>query len=190
MRSNSRPSSPVSADRRATAVSSQLSSGVNSRRSLSAREWKSILPGLHRANASVAKAYPGEPADRQPVHTFYGGAQLFKADTAVKLGVLARAALDEFAPDGATLVRALDLGAGESNPTAFANTVRERMVDKLTREPIEDYRIDFEDGYGNRPDAEEDGHAESAAHEAAHAWKSKTLPEYFGIRIKPLSKEL
>jgi citrate lyase beta subunit len=151
---------------------------------------KSILPGLHRANARVAKAYPGEPGDRQPVHTFYGGAQLFKADTALKLAVFARAALDEFAPDGAALVRALDLGSGESNPAAFANTVRERIVEKLTREPIEDYRIDFEDGYGNRPDAEEDGHAESAALEAAQAWKAKTLPEYFGIRIKPLSKEL
>ena len=125
------------------------------------------------------------------MHTFYGGAQLFKADTALKLGVLARAALDEFAPDGATLVRALDLGAGEAESRRrLPNTVRERIVEKLTREPIEDYRIDFEDGYGNRPDAEEDGHAESAALEAAQAWKSKTLPEYFGIRIKPLSKEL
>ncbi len=28
-----------------------------------------------------------------------------------------------------------------------------------TREPVEDFRIDFEDGYGIRPDAEEDGHA-------------------------------
>ena len=161
-----------------------------SRQSLSNRNVQSILTGLHRANARVAKTYPGESGDRQPVHTFYGGAQLFNADTAVKLGVLARAALDEFAPDGATLARALDLGAGESNPLAFANTVRARVVDKLTREPIEDYRIDFEDGYGNRPDAEEDGHAESCALEAAQAWQSKTLPEFFGIRIKPLSNEL
>jgi citrate lyase beta subunit len=138
----------------------------------------------------VAQAYPGESGDRQPVHTFYGGAQLFKADTAVKLGVLARAALDEFAPDGATLAHALDLGTDESNAAAFANTVRARIADKLTREPIEDYRIDFEDGYGNRPDAEEDGHAESCALEAAQASQSKTLPEFFGIRIKPLSNEL
>ena len=34
-------------------------------------------------------------------------------------------------------------------------------------EPVEDFRIDFEDGYGNRPDAEEDGHAQSAAREVA-----------------------
>ena len=37
--------------------------------------------------------------------------------------------------------------------------MRARVVDKLKREPIEDYRLDFEDGYGTRPDAEEDGHA-------------------------------
>ena len=158
--------------------------------SLSARDLKSILPALHRANTRVAKLYPGESGDRQPVHTFYGGAQLFKAETATRLGALARSALDEFAPDGATLQRVLGLGDGEADPIGFAGLVRARVVDKLTREPIEDYRIDFEDGYGNRPDAEEDGHAESAALEAAKAWRSQTLPPYFGIRIKPLSKEL
>jgi citrate lyase beta subunit len=172
------------------APATRANSEAKSSQSLGARELQSILADLHRANARVGKLYPGEAGDRQPVHTFYGGAQLFKSDTAVRLGVLARAALDEFAPNGATLARVLDLGAGASNPAAFANTVRARIVDKLTREPIEDYRIDFEDGYGNRPDAEEDGHAESAAFEAAQAWRSKTLPEYFGIRIKPLSKEL
>jgi citrate lyase beta subunit len=134
--------------------------------------------------------YPGESGDRQPVHTFYGGAQLFTADTVAKLGALARAALDEFAPDGATLARVLDLAAGEADPIDFANRVRSRIVEKLHREPVEDYRIDFEDGYGNRPDVEEDGHAESTALEAARAWQSKTLPPYFGIRVKPLSKEL
>jgi hypothetical protein len=41
------------------------------------------------------------------------------------------------------------------------------MVKKLQSEPIEDNRIDFEDGYGNRPDQEEDGHAAAAAEEVA-----------------------
>jgi hypothetical protein len=40
-------------------------------------------------------------------------------------------------------------------------------VKKLQTEPIEDNRIDFEDGYGNRPDDEEDGHAVAAADEVA-----------------------
>jgi len=159
-------------------------------RSLSDRDLKPILTPLHRANRRVLEACPGESDARQPVHVFYGGAQLFRADTAIKLGALARAALDEFAPDGASLVRILDLGAGEADPVAFATLVRSRVVEKLTGEPVEDYRIDFEDGYGNRPDPEEDGHAESAAAETAAAWADGTLPQYFGIRIKPLSKEL
>ena len=37
------------------------------------------------------------------------------------------------------------------------------MKEKLRREPVEDFRIDFEDGYGNRSDEEEDGHAAAAA---------------------------
>lgn len=153
-------------------------------RSLSASDLKPILTSLRRANAAVIRACPGETGDRQPVHTFYGGAHLFKADTASKLGGLALAALDEYAPDGETLGNALGLA------TSFASIVRARVVDKLRREPVEDYRIDFEDGYGNRPDAEEDGHAESAAAEVARGLEAGTLPPFIGIRIKPLSNEL
>ena len=65
-----------------------------------------------------------------------------------------------------------------------------RVLDKLKREPVEDFRIDFEDGYGNRPDDEEDGHAESAASEVAQGLAAGTLPPFIGIRIKPLSNEL
>ena len=50
-----------------------------------------------------ARAYPGEPEERQPVHTVYGGAHLFRADSAPKLGALALAALDEYAPDARVL---------------------------------------------------------------------------------------
>jgi hypothetical protein len=64
------------------------------------------------------------------------------------------------------------------------------VVEKLEREPVEDHRLDFEDGYGNRPDAEEDGHAVSAAEEVAAGWANGTLPPFLGIRIKPLTEEL
>src|SRR6185436_20042639 len=57
-------------------------------------------------------------------------------------------------------------------------------------EPVEDFRADFEDGYGNRPDAEEDGHAESAAREMAAGTANGTLPPFIGIRIKPFTEEL
>ncbi|HEY9422169.1 MAG TPA: phosphoenolpyruvate kinase, partial [Thermoanaerobaculia bacterium] len=58
------------------------------------------------------------------------------------------------------------------------------------REPVEDFRADFEDGYGNRPDAEEDGHAESTAREMAKGMTDGTLPAFVGIRIKPFNEEL
>ena len=64
------------------------------------------------------------------------------------------------------------------------------MTEKLQREPVEDFRLDFEDGYGNRPDAEEDGHAESAAVEVAAGARRGTLPPFVGIRIKNLGDEL
>ncbi len=153
--------------------------------SLSARDLPPILQKLRRTNEGVARAFPGETGDRQPVHTVYGGAHLFKADSASKLGALALAALDEYAPDPQTLARALGFTADVD-----ASTVRSRVVDKLRREPVEDFRIDFEDGYGNRIDTEEDGHAGAAAAEVAAGMKRGTLPPFIGIRIKPLSKEL
>jgi hypothetical protein len=55
---------------------------------------------------------------------------------------------------------------------------------------VEDFRIDFEDGYGNRPDAEEDGHAEFTAREVARGMREGTLPPFIGIRTKPLTQEL
>ncbi len=156
-------------------------------RSLEPRSLKPILAGLRRTNLAAARAYPGETGDRQPVHSVYGGAHLFKADSAARLGAVARSVLDEYAPDAATLAAALGLAPDE---LGLAETIRRRVVDKLTREPVEDFRIDFEDGYGIRPDAEEDGHAVSVAQEVAAGLEAGTLPPFIGIRIKPLSNEL
>lgn len=153
------------------------------------RDLRPILAGLRKVNAVVARAYPGESGDRQPVHTVYGGAHLFRADSAPKLGVLAMAALDEYAPDAPTLDRVLGFDTSEAGP-GFAEKIRARVADKLRREPVEDLRIDFEDGYGNRQDEEEDGHAQSAAKQVAMGLDAGTLPPFIGIRIKPLSNEL
>jgi hypothetical protein len=156
--------------------------------SLTERDLKPILRELKEVNTQIERAYPGERDDRQPVHTVYGGAHLFRANSAQRLGALALTALEEYAPDAATLARALDI---ESNgDPRFVETLRSRIVEKLTREPVEDFRLDFEDGYGNRSDDEEDGHAESAAGEVAAGLRAATLPPFIGIRIKPLSREL
>jgi citrate lyase beta subunit len=143
-----------------------------------------FLDTLDKANARVAEQFPGDSSHRQPVHTVYGGAHLFKADVAQKLGASALKALREHAPDAASLARVFDFDA------ALADRIYPRVVDKLTREPVEDFRIDFEDGFGHRPDHEEDGFALTAANEVALGMSGGTLPPSIGIRIKPLNEEL
>src|SRR5438132_6757800 len=134
--------------------------------------------------AELAKRFPGESGQRQPVHTVYGGAHLFKSDTAIKLGSLALRALQENAADSKTFADAIGLSS------SIAEVVYQRVVEKLKREAVEDFRIDFEDGYGNRPDDEEDRHAEQAAREVAAGMRNRTVPPFIGIRIKPFSQEL
>ena len=143
-----------------------------------------VRAALKKANAGTARLFPGDPIERQPVHTVYGGAQLFKADSAVKLGQLSLKSLHQFAPDAHVFSQALGI------PERLSKTVYERVVEKLKREPVEDFRIDFEDGYGNRPDEEEDHHAVAAADEVRRAMKEVQLPPFVGIRIKPFSAEL
>ncbi|HMB53693.1 MAG TPA: phosphoenolpyruvate kinase, partial [Thermoanaerobaculia bacterium] len=148
-----------------------------------------VFVHLSSALSEESRRYPGDGAARQPVHTVYGGAHLFRAETAGRLGELAAAALERFAPSASDLAAALGweaLGIGDE----LAGRVYERVVEKLGREPVEDFRIDFEDGYGNRPDSEEDGHAEAAARQVARGLEAGTLPPFVGIRIKPLSAEL
>ena len=124
------------------------------------------------------------------MHTVYGGAHRFRADTARRLGSLALAAMEEYAPDAATLAAALQIESASGEGPALAETIRSRILAKLHREPVEDFRIDFEDGYGTRPNAEEDGHAQSAAREVAAGLRAGSLPAFIGIRVKPMSPEL
>src|SRR5688500_20377106 len=69
---------------------------------------------VREANQAFSQKYPGETGHRQPVHTVYGGAHLFKSDSAERLGGLARRWLDQFAPDFLTIAKAIGLaGAAE-----------------------------------------------------------------------------
>ena len=122
-------------------------------------------------------------AMRQPVHVVYGGAHLFKSDTTRKLGALAERALAEYAPDPASLAEALGLR------NDLAETVYSRVVGKLQREPVEDYRIDFEDGFGIRSDAEEDSAVDAAAAQLIRGLEDGTLPPFIGLRVKSFASE-
>lgn len=148
------------------------------------KAFTTLVDRLDSPNTRVAEQFPGDSPARQPVHTVYGGAHLFKADTATKLGALALRSLQEHAPDAQTFAAALDLDA------SLVDRIYLRVIDKLTREPVEDFRIDFEDGFGIRPDAEEDRAALAAADEVATAVANHVLPPSIGIRIKPLNEEL
>lgn len=174
-----------------------------------------IFYQLGQANQAFRALYPGERPDRQPVHTVYGGAGLFRYNTA---GVLAKKALEAmqlYAPDFATFGRIFQLegaealpeepsavreleaelqarSAGErkNHPGWLSFEVYHKTLRKLRTEAVEDFRIDFEDGFGNRPDPEEDAAAIRAAREVARGLAAGLLPPFIGIRIKPLNDEM
>ncbi|MGA2879288.1 MAG: phosphoenolpyruvate kinase [Bryobacteraceae bacterium] len=123
-------------------------------------------------------------SDRQPIHVVYGGAQLFKAETPARLGTLALDLIRNYTPDASSFAQCLGL------PGELAHSVFERTVAKLEREPVEDFRIDFEDGYGYRSEAEEDGHAVSTAQLVARGAGNPGFPPFIGIRIKPFTEAL
>ncbi len=152
--------------------------------SLDSQTMRTLQTALTTAQAEFVARFPGESSARQPVHVVYGGAHLFKAETAQKLGSLARQALTTYAPDAASLAEALGLSP------AIAERVHPKLVAKLEREPVEDLRIDFEDGYGHRSDEEEDAHAIEVANQYARARREGLLPPFSGLRIKPMSAEL
>lgn len=137
-----------------------------------------IGASLAATDAELARRYPGDPGTRQPVHTVYVPADAFTAGTVRDWGQQALAALDEHAPDAESLARVLGLSDDLAGP------VHDRVRAKLEREPVEDLRIDFEDGYGPRPDAEEDAAAVAAARIVTAAVAEGSAPPYIGIRMK------
>ncbi|MGW6461109.1 DUF6986 family protein [Streptomyces sp. NPDC055078] len=148
--------------------------------SLPAAVSAEIGAALAPVDAELARRYPGDPGTRQPVHTVYVPGDVFTADTVRSWGDQALAALDEHAPDAESLAAVLGL------PGALADEVHTRVRAKLAREPVEDLRIDFEDGYGPRADAEEDTAAARAARLVAEAYRNGTAAPYMGVRTKCL----
>ncbi|MEV6415861.1 aldolase [Kribbella sp. NPDC051718] len=131
---------------------------------------------LADADAALTTLYPGDRGVRQPIHTVYVPADRFTAGTVGDWAEQARSVLREHG--GAVA----DLGL----PAEHAAEVYDRVRAKLGREPIEDLRIDFEDGYGVRPDEQEDAAAVDAARALADLLKAGTAPPYYGLRIKSL----
>ncbi|MGK0290988.1 MAG: citrate lyase beta subunit [bacterium] len=183
--------------------------------SLTGENTQTVLNELASANSAYNTQYPGDSSARQQVHTVYGGANLFKSTLADKLGMLSKRSLDAYAPNFAIFAKTLGLEGSEALPNAdedvqalaaaieadesavkqsfyvgwLAYTIHKRVLNKLAKEAVEDSRIDFEDGYGNRPDEEEDKDAIRTAEEVAKGMKEGGLPPFLGIRIKTFTEE-
>ncbi|MCY7310497.1 MAG: phosphoenolpyruvate kinase [Chitinophagaceae bacterium] len=178
-------------------------------------ETEILLNSLQTANLKFQQTYPGDKPDRQAVHTVYGGANLFKSDTCIKMGEIALKSLQTYSPDFITLANVLKFEGCDKlpddekkadklikklnkmeeterrqHPAWLSYTVYNKIVQKLQTEAVEDFRIDFEDGFGNRPDEEEDATAVNAANELAIGMNEKTISPFIGIRIKPFTEDL
>ncbi len=110
------------------------------------------------------------------MHTVYVPADIFTPDLPERWGAEALSAVESF---GGAEALALALGIDE----ALAPRVAARVVDKLQTEPIEDLRLDFEDGYGIHSDEEEDAHALAAASAVVEALSADRAPPFIGIRF-------
>ncbi len=141
-----------------------------------------FLAGLDRSlaqtDADLAASYPGEDERRQPIHTVYVPADTYTRSLPADWG---RAALELLAEHGgAEGLCTTTLGLAPS----LVDEVAPRVEAKLGRDPIEDLRIDFEDGYGNRGDDVEDAEAIRAATELARAHREGLAPAFSGLRFK------
>jgi len=139
--------------------------------------YDAIERHLEGVDANFARQYPGDTDSRQPIHTVYVPADRYQAGLALEWG---RTALEAFERHCAT---APDLAriAGLSEDTGQVHT---RVRAKLALEPIEDLRIDFEDGLGAVPD--EDAVALAAADSLVADLAAGCAPPFTGIRFKSL----
>jgi citrate lyase beta subunit len=128
---------------------------------------------LAPADAQAA-AFAGESGLRQPVHTVYVPADKYRHDLPARWGAAALRLLDDHAGAFA------ECTDGELLP---------RVRSKLAGQPVEDLRVDFEDGYGARPDDEEDAAALAAgralAVSASEAGDAGTGDERGGVTVRP-----
>jgi citrate lyase beta subunit len=120
------------------------------RTSLDAAALAGAVRRLSEVDAARAARYPGDGGGRQPVHTCYVPADVVGDDLPVQWGSAALTALEEHAPGPLAFADVLGLSP------ALAEKVHGKVLAKLATEPVEDLRIDFEDGYGFQPDTVED----------------------------------
>ena len=144
--------------------------------SLREDDFADIDARLAQTDELLTGSYPGDDGSRQPVHTLYVPADRFDPALPARFGADAIAAVEAA---GGTAALAESVGLGH-----LADELAPLVDAKLRREPIEDLRLDFEDGYGTRGDDEEDAAAILAAERVAEAVAAGTATPFIGIRFK------
>jgi citrate lyase beta subunit len=147
------------------------------RGSFKAADLAQIDARLAATDRMLQQNYPGDDGSRQPVHTVYVPADRFSPSFCADWGAQALASAD--AHGG--LAR---LGSLLGQDAGLAESLASRVQAKLETEPIEDLRLDFEDGYGDRGDDAEDAAAAAAAEAVAAAVAAGSAPPFIGIRFK------
>ena len=140
--------------------------------SLDDADLADLLSPLHASDERLRSTYPGG-VPVQPAHTCYVPADRLRPSEARRWGDEARALLAEHAPDAAALSAAL----GRELPDG----TWEDLLRLLAERPVHDLRVDLEDGYGRRPDDEED-----AAVDRAVRLLAEDPPPAYGLRVKAL----
>ena len=173
-----------------------------------------ILGRLTGCNNNHSRFFPGERPGRQPIHTVYEGAQFFQDSSIEDMGREAQTFFLTYAEDFSVLARALQLPGFQKIPRGsefrslsarleeqpevvrdsfpqawLAWRVHRQVLEKLKTEAVEDYRIDFEDGFGYRSDSEEDEAVVRTAGAMAAAIRQGRCSPFTGIRIKTFNEE-
>lgn len=133
---------------------------------------------LAGADAALAASYPGDRGVRQPVHTVYVPGDRYDEKTVSEWSAESGRVLAEHAGSASEVADSFELEPG------LAGEIYDRVTAKLAAEPIEDLRIDFEDGYGARPDEDEDAAVVAAARALAATVRDGSATPFHGIRIK------
>ena len=183
--------------------------------SINQQAKESILSKLSPANQAFNQIYKGDRSDRQPIHTVYQGAHHFNRNAIKDFKVKGYTTYMAYAYDIGKFGRAFQLKNYESLPTdknrallledelkalspeelkqhphGFTYLIQQKVLNRLQHESVEDYRIDFEDGFGSKSNEEEDRIAIYVGKELAEAMKLKQLPYYIGLRVKAFTEEL
>ncbi|MBG0821483.1 aldolase [Planomonospora sp. ID91781] len=136
-----------------------------------------LIPGFEQAHREQSARFPRAAPRWQPVHTVYVPADRFGPETVAEWGRDALELLTRHLPGPGSLTRVFGV------PEEAAARLHPRIAAKLAAEPVEDLRVDFEDGYGVRP-AEEDRDVARAASAVAALHAAGTLPRRWGLRVK------